>query len=299
MAGDTTASGATTVRHTSRQFEGFAGARMHLQSWLPATDPAAVVAVVHGYGEHGGRYDRLAAALTPKGYAVYAYDLRGHGQSTGERGQVRRFGEYLNDTALFLDVVRAAQPGRPLFLLGHSLGGLIAATFAMRYPDGLGGLILSSPFLRLVMEVPATQRIGVIILSAVKPGFNIGNTVQAADLSHDQSVADAYVTDPLVHHVAPARWATEMLKAQGAALSAAPSLRLPLLLLYSDTDAIADSAASLEFFASAGSEDKKLHCYSGLYHELFNEVDNAAVFADLLAWLEGHGPEAAAPAGPA
>lgn len=290
---------ASPVRHTSSQFDGADGERLHLQSWLPVDEPAAVLAVVHGYGEHGGRHGRLAAAVAPQGYAVYAYDLRGHGLSTGDRGRIRRFTDYLDDTALFLDVVRAAQPDRPVFLLGHSLGGLIAATFAMRRPDSLEALILSSPFLHLVMDVPLSKRIGALLLSALAPGFNIGNTVQAADLSHDQSVVDAYVTDPLVHHVAPARWATEMLAAQSAALSAAPSLTLPLLLLYADADAIADPVASREFFAAAGSADKTLKCYEGFYHELFNESGNDAVVADLVSWLQAHVPEATASAGPA
>lgn len=278
------------VRHASSQFDAVDGERLHLQSWLPADEPTAVLAVAHGYGEHGGRYGHLAAAVVPQGYAVYVYDLRGHGLSTGDRGRIRRFTDYLDDTAQFLDVVRATQPGRPVFLLGHSLGGLIAAIFAIRRPDGLEALILSSPFLRLLMDVPRSKRIGATVLSALVPGLNIGNTVQAADLSHDQSVVDAYVTDPLVHHVAPARWATEMLAAQSAAVSAAPSLMLPLLLLYADVDAIADPAASREFFGAAGSADKSLKCYEGFYHELFNESGNDAVFADLVSWLRAHVP---------
>lgn len=280
--------GDSGVRHASEQFEGADGLRLHLQAWRPAGEPAAVLAVVHGYGEHGGRYARFAAQMAPRGYAVYAYDLRGHGLSSGTRGQVRRFGDYLDDTAVFLDEVRARQPGRPLFLLGHSLGGLIAVHFAARRPEGLSGLALSSPFFRLVMEVLPSKIVGAKVLSLVYPGWNIGNTLLAADLSHDQSVVDTYVTDPLTHHVAPARWATEMLAAQGTVLSAAERLSLPLVLLYSADDAVADPVACHEFFAVAGSADKTEHRYEGLYHELFNELDGEAVYADLSAWLEGH-----------
>lgn len=289
----------SSVRHTSWQFDGAGGALLHLQAWLPAGDPAAALAVVHGYGDHGGRYVWFGEAMAARGYAVYVYDLRGHGQSSGERGQVRRFSDYYDDTAIYLDEVRRAQPGRPLFLVGHSLGGLIAAGFTARQPQGLDGLVLSSPFFRLAMEVPATKVIGARVLAVVKPDWNIGNTVQAADLSHEPDVVDAYVTDPLVHHVAPARWVVELLSAQAAAPTTAERLELPLLLLYGDEDVVADPAVARAFLAAAGSPDKKLHAYEGLYHELFNETEREAVFADLAAWLAAHLAPSPGTAGPA
>ncbi len=243
-----------------------------------------------------GRHYRLGEALAGRGYAVYAYDLRGHGLSSGARGQIGRFSEYLDDSWSYLDVVRAQQPGRPLYLLGHSLGGLISAAFVERNADGLDGLILSSPFLRLAMEVPGLKRIGATLLSVVWPDRDIGNPLQAADLSREPDVIEAYITDPLVHHIAPARWVAETFAAQDAALAAAPCVTLPLLQLYGDEDAIADPAASREFFAAASSADKTPRCYEGFYHELFNEIGRETVFTDLAAWLEGHAPAAAAPA---
>lgn len=283
------------VRHTSSQFDGAGGALLHIQVWHPAGDPVAALAVVHGYGDHGGRYVWLGEAMAARGYAVYVYDLRGHGQSSGERGQVRRFSDYYDDTAIYLDEVRRSQPGRPLCLLGHSLGGLIAAGFAAEHPRGLDGLVLSSPFFRLAMEVPPTKVVGARVLAVVKPGWNIGNTVQAADLSHEPDVVDAYVTDPLVHHVAPARWAVEMLSAQAAAPTTAERLELPLLLLYGSEDAVADPAIARAFFAAAGSPDKTLRGYEGFYHELFNETERARVFEDLAAWLAARLPGGASP----
>jgi alpha-beta hydrolase superfamily lysophospholipase len=286
------------VRHTSSQFDGAGGALLHLQAWLPAGEPAAVLAVVHGYGDHGGRYVWFGEAMAARGYALYVYDLRGHGQSSGERGQVRRFSDYHDDTAIYLDEVRRSQPGRPVYLLGHSLGGLIAAGFAAEHPQGLDGLVLSSPFFRLAMEVPPSKVVGAKVLSVVKPGWNIGNMLQAADLSHEPEVVDAYVTDPLVHHVAPARWAVQMLSAQAAAPTTAERLELPLLLLYGDEDVVADPAVARAFFAAAGSPDKTLHCYEGFYHELFNETERARVFEDLAAWLAPRLAPPPSPAGP-
>jgi alpha-beta hydrolase superfamily lysophospholipase len=267
------------------------GDALFRRSWLPDEEPAAALVVVHGYGEHGGRYQHLADAMVPRGYAVHVFDLRGHGRSPGVRGHVERFSDYVGDARLFVDAVaaeRAAEAGRPappLFLLGHSLGGLIATSCAEAHPDGLAGLILSSPFLRLRLPVGGVKRAAARVLSKVAPTRDIGNSIPAEELSHEPGVVAAYKTDPLNHHVATARWAAEALAAQRAALSAAGQLRLPLLVMYAGADTIADPAASRELFASAASADKTIRCYDGYYHELFNEVGRDAVFADLAAWL--------------
>jgi lysophospholipase len=286
----------TRVKHTSDQFMG-AGERLHLQAWLPAGPdpaeagaPAAVIALVHGYGDHGGRHTWFGEDMAARGYGVYAYDLRGHGQSSGTRGQIKRFDDYLDDTALFLDEVRRRQPGKPLALLGHSLGGLICTRFAQERPCDVRALLLSSPFFALAVQPEPTKLLGAKALSVVWPGRDIGNTLRAEDLSHDRSVVEAYVTDPLVHHVATARWAAETISAQDAAMAAAPDITLPLLVLYGKNDQIADAAFAEAFFATAGSADKKLIHYESFYHELFNEVGRELVFADVAGWLAGRLP---------
>ena len=262
------------------------GLELHRCSWLPDGEPAAALAVVHGYGEHGGRYRYLVDAMVPLGYAVHVFDLRGHGRSPGVRGHIERFADYVGDAGLFVDAIAAEQPGTPLYLLGHSLGGLIATAYAEERPDGLAGLILSSPFLRLKLPIGGVKRAAAKVLSRVAPTRDIGNSIPADELSHEPEVVAAYTSDPLNHHVATARWAAEALAAQGAALSAAGRLELPLLVMYAGADTIADPAASRELFAAASSDDKTLRCYEGYYHELFNEVGRADVFADLAAWLE-------------
>jgi len=281
------------------------GERLHLQAWLPAGPdlehppaPDAAIAVVHGYGDHGGRYTWFGEDMAARGYAVYVYDLRGHGLSSGRRGQVKRFDEYLDDTAVFLDEVRRLQPGVPLFLLGHSLGGLICARFAETRAPEVRGLVLSSPFLQLSEAVPASRVVAAKAMARGWPNHDIGNTVRAAQLSHDQSVVDAYVTDPLVHHVAPARWAAEMLAAQDAAMAAAESISLPLLVLYGSEDQVVDVAFVEALYGRAASEDKSIERYEGLYHECFNETERARVFADLAAWLAARLAPAVAAADP-
>ena len=165
----------TRIKHTSDQFMG-AGERLHLQAWLPAapdpagvavaTEPAAVIALVHGYGDHGGRHTWFGEDMAARGYAVYAYDLRGHGQSSGTRGQIKRFDDYLDDTAIFLDEVRRRQPGKPVVLLGHSLGGLICTRFAQERPCDVRALVLSSPFFALTVQPEPMKLLGAKALSS-------------------------------------------------------------------------------------------------------------------------------------
>ena len=279
------------MEHTSAQFAAADGLLLTRQAWHPEGEPAAVLAVVHGYGEHGGRYGGLAEDMTARGYAVHVYDLRGHGRSAGRRGHLGRFTDYLDDTAVFLTAVGDEQPGRPLYLLGHSLGGLIATAYVEDRPvDALDGLILSSPFLRLGMPVPPLKLGAARLLSIVAPAMNVGNTIDPTALSHDREVVRVYDTDPLNHHLATARWAAEVLAAQSAALSAAGGIRLPFLLLYGGADAVADPQAARELFARVASADKTAQGYEGYFHEIFNETGRAAVFADLATWLEARAP---------
>ncbi len=283
------------ARYESGAVRGAGGLELYRQAWRPEGEPAAVLAVVHGYGEHGGRYGYLVEAVVPLGYAVHVYDLRGHGRSPGRRGHISAFSDYVQDTGAFLQAVGAGEGAEaPVYLLGHSLGGLIAATYVEERPGGLAGLILSSPFLRLRLPVPGVKRLAASALSRLAPARDVGNTLPASGLSHDPEVVAAYTSDPLNHHVATARWAAEVLAAQRAALAAAPRLRLPLLVMYGDADPIADPAATRKLFAAAGSTDKRERCYAGFYHELFNETGRAAVFADLALWLAERRPVAGA-----
>jgi alpha-beta hydrolase superfamily lysophospholipase len=248
-------------------------------------EASATIAVVHGYGDHGGRHVWFGEAMAARGWAVYVYDLRGHGQSSGTRGQVKRFDEYLDDTEVFLEQVRTARSGSPLFLLGHSMGGLICARLAEERSPEVRALILSSPFLQLAEAVPPARVAAAKGLALVWPGKDIGNPVQAAQLSHDQAVVDAYVTDRLVHHVAPARWAVQLMRAQDAAMAGAESITLPLYVLYGEEDQVADVTFIESLFARAASEDKSIRRYEGLYHECLNEIGRERVYEDLAAWL--------------
>jgi alpha-beta hydrolase superfamily lysophospholipase len=272
------------VRYSEGTLATPSGAALFRRTWAPETAAAAALAVVHRYGEHSGRYRLLAEALVARGYAVHAVDLRGHGRSPGARGHITRFGDYVDDTLAFVAAVRRQHDGR-VYLLGHSLGGPIA-TLCAEGDDDFDGLILSSPFIRVGLPVSRAKIVAARLLSRLTPTRDIGNTLQASDLSHEEWIVRAYDADELNHRVATARWATEVLDAQTAALSGAADLRPPLLLQYAGADKIADPRAAEELFVAACSPEKTCRRYDGYSHEIFNETGRAAVYADLAAWLD-------------
>jgi alpha-beta hydrolase superfamily lysophospholipase len=280
------------MQHTEGKFNASDGLELYYQAWLPAPkehgEPKAVLAVVHGYGEHSGRYLNPVSYFVPRGLALYAYDLRGHGQSPGPRGHINRFDEFLSDTDAFLKLVRRFHPGLKLFLLGHSLGGLIVSAYVENYPaSDLSGLIMSSAFLGFKMQVPAFKAAVGRVMSGLMPAMTMKNDLSAALLSHDPAVAAAYDTDPLNHHGATARFFTEVAAAQARALERAGEVRLPLTVMYAGDDQIADPECSRVFFERAASADRTTRRYDGYYHEIFNETGKEVVFKDLESWLAG------------
>ncbi len=263
------------------------GLRLYYRRWRPAGARGAI-GLIHGFAEHCGRYDGLAGALADAGWAVAAMDYRGHGQSGGRRAHVDRFDEYLDDCHAFLDEMAADGLAEQPILLGHSQGGLIAVRLAESAPERLSRLVLSSPFIGLAMPVPAPKAWVGRLVARWLPTLSLATGLDPAWLTHEQGIFDAYSADPLVSHRATARWFTEVTRAQQLALQAADQIELPLLVLQAGDDRLASPEATREFFRAAGSADKQLEVYEGLYHELFNETERERVMADLLAWLERH-----------
>lgn len=245
--------------------------------------PRARVIIVHGYGEHRGRYGELAERLLGERFECHLFDLRGHGRSGGVAAHVERFSDYVSDLALVVDSVRAAGGAAPLFLVAHSLGGLIALTYACtRRVDGLAA---SSPFLRAAFEIPAARKLLAMIGSRLTPAMSFDSPLAPEWLSRDQRIVDAYTTDPLVHRRTTPRWFVEVQHAQRALAAAAPEIRLPLFMMLGEDDRVADHRLTLEMFERFGSSDKTLRVYPGLRHEVFNELERDTVIADLVAWL--------------
>ena len=263
------------------------GQQLYQEVWPAAGEAHATVLMVHGYGEHCGRYQNPVEALRPRGFELFGFDYRGHGQAGGRRGHVDHFAEYLDDLDRALELARA-RGMRPVFLLGHSLGGLISARYVIERGKDLAGLVLSSPFLGLKAKLPAIKLAVGRKASKWMPRLTLKNDLDASALSRDPAVGEAYARDRFVHHVATARWFTETTAAQERCLHEAAAITLPVLVYAGDADAIADTAATRAVFDRIASKDKTLKVYPGGYHELMNDTCKGEVLQALGEWLEAH-----------
>jgi len=245
--------------------------------------PRARVLLVHGYAEHRGRYAELVSRLMSEGFECHLFDLRGHGESGGVVGHVARFDDYLDDLALVVKHVR--RDARPLFLIGHSLGGLISLMYVRRSGAAVDALAVSSPYLRPAFRVPIVKRLMAVIGTHLAPTTAVASGLDPRWLSHDERVVAAYASDPLVFRITTPRWFMEVQRAQRELLAGAAEIRLPLLMQIAEEDRIADHLRAVEVFRRIGSADRTLLPYSGLFHEIYNELARDAVIADLIAWL--------------
>ncbi|NOX44491.1 MAG: alpha/beta hydrolase [Caldiserica bacterium] len=245
-----------------------------------------LLTIVHGYGEHARRYGAFAGWLAARGWNVAALDLRGHGASGGRRGHVSSFRQYLDDLDVFRDVIRRKVDAAVAVVLGHSLGGLIVARYLEEGDVGIDAAVLSSPALRIAIHVPRWKRALARWASHLIPWLSLPSGIDAASLSHDPEVVEAYRRDPLVHRVATARWFVQTLVAQREALARARTIEIPLLVIVGGADRMVSLEAIEEFMERCGSRRKKLLVYEGFYHEPLNEIDRARVWKDILDWLE-------------
>jgi len=273
--------------HQEGTLTGARNSRIYYQAWLPEGCPAAVLLVVHGLGEHSGRYGNVVNYFLPRGYAIYALDHYGHGKSEGQREYVERFSDYIQTLKIFFDQVRAAQPTRPIFLMGHSLGGLISAVYLLDHQAGLAGAVLSGPAVKPPSLSPALLVTG-RLMSVLLPRVGVLG-LDSGGVSRDPQVVRAYVDDPLVFNgKTTARLGAETIDAMRRAQAGAATLRLPLLILQGGADRLVDPAGAEQFYQAAGSADKTLKVYPGLYHEVYNEPEHEQVLHDVELWLAAH-----------
>jgi len=262
------------------------GTPLFVADW-PTGSPAATgqgVLLMHGLGEHSGRYAHVARFFNDCGFSVRAYDHRGHGRSRGARGDVPDAETLLQDARIAVDDFAQELSAAPL-LLGHSMGGLFATYYATRALSPLRGLILSSPALRI--RLSGAQKLLLQVLGAFAPGFGIPNGLKSRYLSHRQEVVDAYDADPLVHSKISARLLRAMLEAIEFAQGHASTLKIDTLLLVAGDDHLVDASGSEAFFEQLAPGVGAMHTYMGYYHELFNEAEAGRVFDDLRIWLVG------------
>ena len=256
---------------------------LYWQAWLPPS-PRGVLLLCHGLGEHAGRYGNVVDAVVPDGWAVYGLDQRGHGLSGGRRAHIERYADLLTDSDVFRRAVFDRHPDLPVVLLGHSMGGQIALAYALDHQDDLVGLVLSAPALagEVVPKpvVPLLRALGRVAPRLRPAGIDV------TKISKDPAVVAAYQADRLVHHGKPTLALGLGIVGQFAVLpERARDLTLPLLLQHGSVDALTDPAGTRLLAATAGSADKTVLWYDGLWHEIYNEPERARPLADLRDWL--------------
>ena len=261
------------------------GLDLYVRRWLAEDVPHRwTFVIVHGLGEHGGRYQHLGEWFAPQGATVYAMDLRGHGRSGGQRGHAPSLSALLDDIDAV--VVRArTESGGPVVLIGHSFGGLLAVAFALKYPDHIDRAVFSAPAFIARVKVPAWKRTLAGVLPKVAPKASFANEIDANVLSHDPATAPAYRSDPLVHNQITAGLYGDTIARGEEFIARAPELRVPFLLMHGRDDQIVDPVGSQRFFARATVPERAFCLYPGLYHEIFNELEHEKVFQDIESWL--------------
>jgi alpha-beta hydrolase superfamily lysophospholipase len=258
------------VKHKEGNFKGYKDFNIYYQCWLPEKKAKAVLLIAHGFAEHSGRYGNVVNHFVPKGYAVYALDHRGHGRSDGERVHVDDFNEYIKDLKTFFNIVRKENSKDKIFLIGHSMGSVIALLYTIEYQQELAGLVTSGGGLARPGDPPMPPR---------KPG----EALPTAMLSRDPAVIKAYENDPLVYR-GPIPTGFAMGGMMGKLYDMVPRIKLPALIMAGNGGP--DGARSRVLYGQIGSKDKTLKLYEGLLHEIFNEPEHPQVMADLETWLK-------------
>lgn len=276
------------MKHQDGFFDGVRGSRHYHQSWLPDGDSRAALLVVHGLAEHSGRYMNLVNHFVPQGYAVYGMDHLGHGKSDGTRVFVQSFDDYLDPLGKFLESVKRWQPGKPVFLVGHSLGGLIAPLFVLKHNPDIPGMILSAPLAKIPEHISPLLVTMSKLLSSIVPKLGVDD-LDAERISKDPEVVRAYDEDPLVYRgKTTARLGAELLKGMQRVQAEASKISIPVLIMQGSDDRLVDPDDGQLLYDLVGSADKTLKMYPGLHHEIFNEPERDQVFADMQAWLKDH-----------
>ena len=262
------------------------GPALYYVSALPTGGAKAMLAMIHGYADHGARYAHVMGALAELGIGSVIIDVRGHGRAEGTRGFCQRFDEFLDDARELRRIVdEKNKDGVPSFLFGHSFGGLVATKSALEEPAPWKGLVLSAPFFGLGLEVPAVKVLAGKIASRVVPKLGLPSGLEGKDMTHDAAKARDYDTDPLVFKNATARWFTEASQAQQEVLEGAGRLTMPLRISFGTSDKVASFATGKRFFDAAGSTDKTWDPREGLFHEVLNEPSWKDIVEGIARWI--------------
>ena len=261
------------------------GLKFYARGWVPDKKPKAVVVLVHGHGEHIGRYAHVGEAFTKAGYVLTAFDLRGHGRSGGPRGHTPTYEALMDDIADFLAMVVKRFPKLPVFLYGHSTGGNLVLNFTLRHKPKVAGVIATDPWLKLAFDIPAGRLILVRIMDKVAPGFTQNSGLETAAISRDPKIVKAYINDPLVHEKITARFFMSIYESGLWAIEHAPEFPVPLLMMHGTGDRLTSGQANHEFAMRAGKK-ATWRAWDGWYHEIHNEPDKAKVLIAMISWMD-------------
>jgi len=276
-----------SIRRTEAHFEGAGRCSPFRRAWIPDA-PARLLVVVHGFAEHTGRYEEFGTWFADESCAVHAFDLRGHGRSEGRRNHVDRFDDFLEDTARLLALARGEHPDLPTFLVGHSMGGLIATAFTRERAPEIDALVTSGAAL-LPSVSPVRARLARWVRK-VAPRFSLDAGLPVDGLSRDPEVARKYVADPLIETSMTVSLGAEMLDAVARTARGGAAIGVPMLLLHGGADPLCAPGGSEAFFASLAGDVRAasgLKVYPELLHEIFNEPEKHEVFRDALTWMQG------------
>ncbi len=277
------------MKTQSGTFKAKDGSSIYWKGWVPDNTPKAVVQVIHGYAEHIDRYGNVVNVLVPAGYAVFGTDHRGHGHSDGKRGHVNSFQDFIDDEKQFRrEVIDTGFPGLPCFVLGHSMGSLIAMNYIEQSPEGVKALVLSGTGSQPGTDIPPILITATKILSKILPSIHVKSPLPPEFISRDPEVVKAYVDDPLVYNVITPRLAHEMNRHVVIGAQNASKIQVPVLIQLGSKDTA--FSKQRELFDLVGAKDKTYKLYDGLKHEVYNELidDRTVVLADLKQWLDAH-----------
>mgnify|MGYP001823452317 FL=1 len=276
------------MKHKEGTIKDIRGANIFYQYWSPEEHARANLVIVHGLAEHSGRYMNVVNHFVPAGYAVYGIDHIGHGRSDGDRVYVDRFQDYTTTLATYIDMIHDWQPDKPIFLIAHSMGGLIGAAYLLEHQHGLSGAVLSGPGIKVPDNISRTVIFMGKILSKILPRVGILQ-LDSNGVSRDPAVVDAYVNDPLVYTgKVTARLGAEMLKTMQDVTNSASRINLPLTIVQGGNDILIDPGGAQLLYDSVSSEDKTIKIYEGFYHEVFNDPGHEQVLNDVWKWIEAH-----------
>jgi alpha-beta hydrolase superfamily lysophospholipase len=279
-----------TIYHSVDTFKGVGGIDLYYQNWNPGGKIKGILALVHGLGGHSGIYKNIIEHLLPKQYAVYAFDLRGHGQSPGQRGYINSWAEFRDDLHAFLTTIQQQQPQIPIFLFGHSMGGMIVLEYVLRYPEytsALQGVIAVAPSIGEVGVSPVKVLLGKM-LSQIWPRFSLNTGLDTTAGSRDEKILATYTQDILRHTRATARFSTEFFSTLAWINTHAHEWKKPLLILHGGADRIVLPQGSELFYQRITYPDKQRIEYPGAYHDLHCDINYCEVLTDLSNWMDQH-----------